>query len=244
MATAAQADTYDYIVVGAGSAGCVLANRLTASGQHRVLLLDHADQAGAKILISGGGRCNFTNTGASPANYLSDNPHFCRSALARYTPRDFIALVERHRGTGGVTNGFVSGFGYDRPCAVASTVAHDSHHMIVVGTDKACMARAANRLHEVGGGIVVIAADAQGGEPRELALVELPIAGLMSDRPAEVVAVQADRLTQAMRDCGCTLNNAYMQHSLLALVVIPELRISDLGLVDVTRFALTEVVAG
>ena len=154
-----------------------------------------------------------------------------------------VALVERHRGTGGVVNGFVSGFGYDRPCAIASTVAHDSHHMIVVGTDKACMARAANRLHEVGGGIVAIAADAQGGEPRELALVELPIAGLMSDRPAEVVAVQADRLTQAMRDCGCTLNNAYMQHSLLALVVIPALRISDTGLIDVTRFAPTEVLA-
>ena len=154
-----------------------------------------------------------------------------------------VALVERHRGTGGVVNGFVSGFGYDRPCAIASTVAHDSHHMIVVGTDKACMARAANRLHEVGGGIVAIAADAQGGEPRELALVEVPIAGLMSDRPAEVVAVQADRLTQAMRDCGCTLNNAYMQHSLLALVVIPALRISDTGLIDVTRFAPTEVLA-
>ena len=89
----------------------------------------------------------------------------------------------------------------------------------------------------------MIAADAQGGEPRELALVELPIAGLMSDRPAEVVAVQADRLTQAMRDCGCTLNNAYMQHSLLALVVIPALRISDTGLIDVTRFAPTEVLA-
>ena len=148
-----------------------------------------------------------------------------------------IALVERHRATGGVVNGFVSGFGYDRPCAVASTVAHDSHHMIVVGTDTADMARAANRLHEIGGGIVVIA----GGE--ELALVELPIAGLMSDERAEVVAAKADRLVAAMRDCGCTLNNAYMQHSLLALVVIPELRISDMGLVDVTRFQVTDVIA-
>ncbi|MBV0890727.1 adenine deaminase [Paracoccus sp. Z118] len=147
-----------------------------------------------------------------------------------------IALVERHRGTGAVVNGFVSGFGYDRPCAVASTVAHDSHHMIVVGTDKADMAQAANRLQEVGGGIVVIA----GGE--ELALVELPIAGLMSDERAEIVAAKADRLVQAMRDCGCTLNNAYMQHSLLALVVIPELRISDMGLIDVTRFERVEVI--
>ena len=141
-----------------------------------------------------------------------------------------IALVERHRGTGGVVNAFVSGFGYSRPCAIASTVAHDSHHMIVVGTDRNDMAMAANRLGEVGGGVVVIS------DGLELALVELPIAGLMSDQPAAVVAAKADRLVQAMRDCGCTLNNAYMQHSLLALVVIPELRISDLGLVDVTSF--------
>jgi adenine deaminase len=147
-----------------------------------------------------------------------------------------VALVERHRGTGAVVNGLVSGFGYDVGCAVASTVAHDSHHMIVVGTSKADMALAANRLGEVGGGVVVVA----GGE--ELALVELPIAGLMSDERAEVVAAKAGRMVEAMRRCGCALNNAYMQHSLLALVVIPELRISDKGLVDVARFAPTSLL--
>ncbi|MCP8939555.1 adenine deaminase [Alsobacter sp. SYSU M60028] len=141
-----------------------------------------------------------------------------------------IAVVERHRGEGRVANGFVSGFGYSVDCAVASTVAHDSHHMIVVGTNHADMAQAANRLAEVGGGIVVIA----GG--KELALVELPIAGLMSDERAEIVADKAGRMVEAMRACGCTLNNAYMQHSLMALVVIPELRISDIGLVDVRTF--------
>ncbi|MEO1249619.1 MAG: adenine deaminase C-terminal domain-containing protein, partial [Pseudomonadota bacterium] len=141
-----------------------------------------------------------------------------------------IALVERHRGTGGVTNGFVSGFGYNVDCAVASTVAHDSHHMIVVGASKTDMALAANRLGEVGGGIVVFS----GGE--QLALVELPIAGLMSDERAEIVANKADQVMAAMAQCGCTLNNAYMQHSLLALVVIPDLRISDIGLVDVRTF--------
>ena len=149
-----------------------------------------------------------------------------------------IALVERHRGTGGVTNGFVSGFGYGPGMAIASTVAHDSHHMIVVGTDADMMAAAANRLGEVGGGVTVWKDGA------ELALVELPIAGLMSDRPAAEVAAAAGRMVAAMADCGCTLNNAYMQHSLLALVVIPELRISDLGLVDVTRFALTDLIEG
>jgi adenine deaminase len=146
-----------------------------------------------------------------------------------------IALVERHRGTGGVVNGFVSGFGYKGRMAMASTVAHDSHHMIVVGTDRAMMAAAANRLGELGGGITVWKDGA------ELAHVALPIAGLMSDAPAAEVAASAGRMVQAMADCGCTLNNAYMQHSLLALVVIPELRISDLGLVDVTTFQLTDL---
>lgn len=141
-----------------------------------------------------------------------------------------IALVERHRGTGGVTNGFVSGFGYMQDCALASTVAHDSHHMIVVGTNKEDMALAANRLGEVGGGVVLFS------KGKELALVEMPIAGLMSDERAEIVAEKADRLVEAMRAMGCSLNNAYMQHSLLALVVIPELRISDVGIIDVTRF--------
>ena len=146
-----------------------------------------------------------------------------------------IALVERHQGTGKVVNGFVSGFGYQGRMAMASTVAHDSHHMIVVGTDREMMAAAANRLGEVGGGVTVWKDGA------ELALVELPIAGLMSDSPAIEVAAKADQMVAAMADCGCTLNNAYMQHSLLALVVIPSLRISDLGLVDVDKFEITEI---
>lgn len=146
-----------------------------------------------------------------------------------------IALVERHRGTGGVVNAFVSGFGYRGRMAMASTVAHDSHHMIVVGTDREEMARAANRLGEVGGGVVFFA------DGEEKALIELPVAGLMSTERCEVVAQKADRLIEAMRQAGCTLNNAYMQHSLLALVVIPSLRISDAGLVDVDRFEIVDL---
>ena len=147
-----------------------------------------------------------------------------------------IALVERHRATGHVSNGFVSGFGYTGNMAIASTVAHDSHHMIVVGTSHADMALAANRLGEVGGGVTVFK------DGQELALVELPIGGLMSDQPAAEVAARAAKMIESMVACGCNLNNAYMQHSLLALVVIPELRISDLGLVDVTKFELTSVL--
>lgn len=141
-----------------------------------------------------------------------------------------IALVERHQGTGGVQMGLVQGFGLNWPCALASTVAHDSHHMIVVGTNESDMALATNELARVGGGQVVVK------EGKVLALVELAIGGLMSDERAEVVARKTDKLLDAFKACGCQLNNPNMQLSLLALVVIPELRISDLGLVDVVKF--------
>jgi len=149
-----------------------------------------------------------------------------------------IALIERHHNSGRIQVGFVQGFGLREPCAIASTVAHDSHHLLVVGTDEADMAQAANELRRLGGGQIVVS----GG--RTLGLVELPIAGLMSDRPATEVARKANEVLQAMRQVGCTLNNANMTLSLLALVVIPQLRISDLGLVDVERFEIVPVVAG
>ena len=90
-------ETFDVVIIGAGAAGLMCAIEAGRRGR-RVLLLDHAEKPGAKILISGGGRCNFTNLeGDLPQRYLSANPHFCKSALSRYTPRDFIAMVERHR---------------------------------------------------------------------------------------------------------------------------------------------------
>ncbi|QKG72601.1 BaiN/RdsA family NAD(P)/FAD-dependent oxidoreductase [Erythrobacter mangrovi] len=88
-------DSYDAIVLGAGAAGLMCAARAGQRGR-RVLVLEKAEAPGKKILISGGGRCNFTNIGAGPANYLSANPHFAKSALARYTPRDFLELVESY----------------------------------------------------------------------------------------------------------------------------------------------------
>ena len=86
----------DVLVIGAGAAGLICAITAGQRGK-RVLVLDHANKPGKKILMSGGGRCNFTNMGTTPANFLSANPHFAKSALARYTPWDFIALVEKHR---------------------------------------------------------------------------------------------------------------------------------------------------
>lgn len=90
------ATAFDVVIVGAGAAGLMCALTAGARGR-RVLLLDHADEAGKKILISGGGRCNFTNLECAPDRFLSGNPHFCKSALARYTQHDFIALIEKHR---------------------------------------------------------------------------------------------------------------------------------------------------
>src|SRR6218665_528371 len=86
----------DVIVIGAGAAGLMCAIRAAQRGRS-VVVLDHAKSPGEKIRISGGGRCNFTNIHAGPKSFLSANPHFAKSALARYTPRDFLDLVERHR---------------------------------------------------------------------------------------------------------------------------------------------------
>lgn len=141
-----------------------------------------------------------------------------------------IAVVERHKATGKIAMGLVSGFGFTAKCAVASTVAHDSHHMIVVGTDDEAMALAGNALARCGGGQVVVLGD------KIIGLVEMKIAGLMSVEKADVVARKAESILEGFKMCGCELNNPNMQLSLLALVVIPELRISDKGLVDVTKF--------
>ena len=86
---------FDTILLGAGAAG-LMAAMVAGQRGRRVLLIDHADRPGKKILISGGGRCNFTNIHTAPDRYISANPHFMKSALARYSPRDFIELVERH----------------------------------------------------------------------------------------------------------------------------------------------------
>jgi len=88
--------SFDVVVIGAGAAGLFCAGVAGQLGL-RVLVLDHSEKVAEKIRISGGGRCNFTNIGSTPAQFLSDNPHFCRSALSRYTPQDFIALLQKHQ---------------------------------------------------------------------------------------------------------------------------------------------------
>jgi len=167
-----------------------------------------------------------------------ENDEVHASHITRYSSADVakVALVQRHKGMSGITVGLVSGFGFTEKCAIASTVAHDCHHMIIVGTDDEEMATAANKLAEVGGGQIVV----KNGEV--IGLVELEIAGLMSTEKADAVAKKAETVLAGFRACGCKLNNPNMQLSLLALVVIPELRISDKGLVDVTKFDFISVL--
>jgi adenine deaminase len=147
-----------------------------------------------------------------------------------------LAHLDRHRGSGVVQVGLVHGFGFTGRCAVATTVAHDCHNLLAAGTDDEQMALAVNEVAASGGGQVVVV------DGRVVGKVALPVAGLMSDRPAAEVARAAAGVLEGFRRCGCALNNPNMQLSLLALVVIPRLRLSDRGLVDVEKFAVIPVV--
>jgi adenine deaminase len=142
-----------------------------------------------------------------------------------------LCVLERHGRAGTVGRGFVKGFGSLRG-ALASSIGHDSHNLIVVGDDDGDMARAVNRLIELQGGCVAVA----GGEVR--AELPLPIAGLMSERPFEEVAARLRELRRAARDMGCAMAEPFLQLAFLPLPVIPHLKLTDLGLVDVDRFEL------
>lgn len=148
----------------------------------------------------------------------------------------FLSVVERHHGSGRISHGFVKGFGLNKCCALASTVSHDSHNLLIMGTDKGAMATAANQVVAMNGGVCLVK------DGQQQAAITLPIAGLMSDQPVEAVALQMEQLHQALKRCGCNLNNAFMTFSLLALPVIPQLRLSDLGLIDVDAFELVSLL--
>lgn len=145
-----------------------------------------------------------------------------------------VAVFERHSGGGARALGFVSGFGFSAG-AVASTVAHDSHNLLIVGTNDADMAMAGNILAEHGGGMVAVSAG------KVLALVELPVAGLMSDRPVKEVAAAVSSLAKAWKILGCALVSPFMTMALLSLPVIPELRLTNRGLIDVAAFSFVSL---
>ena len=142
-----------------------------------------------------------------------------------------ICVLERHGRNGNIGRGFVKGFGF-RQGALASSVGHDSHNLCVVGANDADMAIAANRLRELGGGFVAV----QGG--RVLAELALPFAGLMSLQPFETVRDDLYALRSAVRGMGCALSEPFLHLAFLPLPVIPHLKITDLGMVDVDRFEL------
>ncbi|MCX7840583.1 MAG: adenine deaminase [Anaerolineae bacterium] len=147
-----------------------------------------------------------------------------------------VAVIERHRGTGNVGIGFVRGLGLKRG-AIGSSVAHDSHNVIVVGTNDDDMMTAARAIAAMQGGLVAVA------DGEVLARVPLPIAGLMSDQPLERVREQLDDLAAVTRDLGSPLHAPFMAISFLALPVIPELKLTDKGLVDVNKFDFVSVFA-
>jgi adenine deaminase len=188
---------------------------------------DFRIEAGGRIRVIG------VEAGNVVTRSLVDEPTHRGGESVTDPARDLakIAVVERHKQTGRIGLGFVRGFGLQAG-ALASSQAHDAHNVVVVGIDEADMAAAVNRLVEIGGGQVAVA----GGEI--LAEVPCPIGGLISDQPFEVVAAQVDRMEEASRELGATLPAPFMTMSFLALSVIPELKLTDLGLVDTIRFEL------
>jgi adenine deaminase len=147
--------------------------------------------------------------------------------------RDILKLVvvERHRATGNIGLGLVRGFGLNRG-ALASSIAHDSHNIVAVGTSDEDIFAAVKEIERLQGGLVVAA------EGKVLSSLALPVAGLLSDEPLEVVVAKLEKLQQLARDLGTTLTAPFAVLSFLALPVIPELRLTDLGLVDVNAFKL------
>jgi adenine deaminase len=166
-------------------------------------------------------------------NALVEPPTLTNGLAVADPDRDLakIAVVERHHATGRVGKGFVRGFGLKRG-AFASTVAHDAHNIVVVGVDDGDMAACVSHLAYVGGGIVAVEAGKVVGD------LPLPVAGLLSDEPYEVVVEKMDSLHAVLREMGVGIPAPFMTVSFLALSVIPSLKITDQGLIDVDKFEI------
>jgi adenine deaminase len=175
--------------------------------------------------------------GVLPGKIITEHRRYRLPAKGNQTTVDLaqdiikVAVIERHGKNGNHANGFVQGFGLKKG-AIASTVGHDSHNICVVGVDEDDMARAANRLGEIKGGFVVVENGEVTGE------IALPVAGLMSLEPYESVRDTLHHLRQAAFALGATLEEPFLQLAFLPLPVIPHLKISDRGMVDVDRFML------
>lgn len=145
-----------------------------------------------------------------------------------------MTVIERHLSNGNVGKGFIKGIGLQRG-AIAGTVAHDHHNLVVIGADDASMMTAARAVDEMGGGLVAVEGE------HILAHLPLPIAGLMSDQPIDIVRHKIDALVQASHNLGSPLHDPFMAMSFMALEVIPSLKLTDKGLVDVDKFQLVDL---
>jgi len=195
-----------------------------------------APLGGAEFAIAASERVRVI--GVSPGSIITgslvDEPGRSNGHAIADPARDLakMAVIERHKETGRIGLGFVRGFGLQRG-ALASSHAHDAHNVVVVGVDDEDMAFAANRLREIGGGQVAVL----GGEV--LVEVPCPIGGLLSDRPVEEVSAAVHAMERAAHErLGATLPNPFMTMSFMALSVVPELKLTDRGLIDVDRFEL------
>ncbi len=186
--------------------------------------------AGARIRVIGG-----TDEQVVTGRFEEDAKIVDGEALAD-PARDILkmAVIERHQATGNVAKAFIKGFGLKHG-ALAGSVAHDHHNIVVIGADDASMRRAAQAVIEMGGGLVVADGD------QVLATLALPVAGLMSEAPISEVRHNYDALVSAAQGLGSTMHDPFMAMSFMALEVIPYLKLTDVGLVDVERFEIVDV---
>jgi adenine deaminase len=170
-------------------------------------------------------------------NCVLESPLVKDGIVQSDTARDILKLivVERHHGTGNIGCGFVRGFGLQQG-AIGSTVAHDAHNIIVVGTNDDDIETAARHLEEMGGGQCCVC------NGRVIEDLALPIAGLVSDQPLEYVRARVDALCASAASMGCILPDPFMTLSFLALSPIPALKVTDLGLMDSSKFEMTEIM--
>jgi adenine deaminase len=178
--------------------------------------------------------------GVRPNQLVTDTltlpPKVCIDRVVSDVDRDILklAVVERHRGSGSQGIGFIRGFGLKRG-AIAGTIAHDHHNLVIIGVDDASMTAAAREVSRMGGGLAVADGDVI------ITRLALPVGGLMSDRPIEEVVERYDQLVAAAKMLGSTLDDPFMAMSFMALEVIPSLKLTDHGLVDVERFEVVDL---
>lgn len=170
--------------------------------------------------------------------HLTEDAPVVDGQIVAAPDRDLLkfAVIERHQASGNIGLGLIKGIGLKRG-AIAGTVAHDHHNLVVIGADDVSMHAAAQAVGRMGGGLVAVVGD------EILAELPLPIGGLMSSEPVEVVRAKMDELLQAAHNLGSTLHDPFMAMSFMALEVIPSLKLTDMGLVDVDNFQLIDLFA-